>query len=384
MRLNAVLCSSFALVQGLSNNKIPNRSIKNIAKTFFPKGLPFPEARLNRVVPQMIDGREQWIDPSGSFVVTDAKTLPKGGQSKHLPTQSDALCVYFFADIGFASAQRAAVFRALEHHLIATSRSKDVIIACGGDWAYPRALVNNGPAETLRFSKTVLQATKRLTQHAPFISALGNHEYGDCDGPASPKVFIDQLAENGFEIPGRYFHFEANYPNWGVDFIALDSTTLPCDPDQQLWAKKQTQQSLEAQNAKDHSRWRITVSHHPLLSYGHHHGRTEYIGHLIPDTLKESHLLLCGHEHDVQFLVHPKLNLPSLICGTASDSRKTNSGPGSKFFSSTGSFSRILLTEDSLTTEIYGLTPDSQNSAEPKVEKLFEHQLMKNSTAKGP
>lgn len=341
-----------------SMNVPPFRNPEEIAKRFFPNGVPFPKARLEGAFGQMVKTREQWLDYNGSFVATDPQLLPSGGQRIGVTTDKDHLNLSFFADMGHASEQQETVFSGVSQYICQHPAEEHLIVG-GGDWAYPHGPENDSAAETTRLANTVLTRAKPLAQQAPFIAVLGNHEYGDQAGPGDVAQFMNLAQLHNIEIPGRYFHYDISAPNWAVDLIVVDSSVMASDLSQQTWLKQTVDASLQRESSDQCPRWRVLITHHPLQSHGEHGDENAFLQELMADALTNVDLILAGHEHDVQFLNGQGANLPpTLICGTSSDSRSVSGGPDSEFHTSEASFATLEIGPSAMALNIRQVTKE--------------------------
>ncbi|MEJ2681747.1 MAG: metallophosphoesterase, partial [Gammaproteobacteria bacterium] len=206
---------------------------------------------------------------------------------------------------------------------------------------------------------------------------------------ASDPYALAEIAKNdlGMRIPGRYYSEKFENNQMVVHILALDTSTVAIDATQQKWATAQALQHQENKNnesrdSKKH--WLVVFTHHPPFSYGEHglQGENHYLLPLLQTVYEQADLLVCGHEHDAQYLQakprvknasasknksmqHPTANPdsidlddhqlpPTLIVGTSCESRTVKSGPYSAFHSLQPAFGRIVITGDTITSEIVG------------------------------
>jgi len=348
-----------------------------LAMEFFPVGVPFSKSRLAQALPQMIDHREQWLDPHGSFVATATGLLPLGGQVITKTLTQAQLSLYLIADMGLESPLQASVFHSIEQELALTPKHTEAIIIGNGDWAYPRGPESHALSEQHRLQKTVFNRAKKLAEQAPFLVVLGNHEYGDHNGPANPEIFLEMARNNHLDAPGRYYLYQFEHPDWAIDYIVMDTTSLPSDADQQTAIRRFLESSHQQEKTTNKKRWRILVGHHPFKSYGLHGDETSYLPKLLGPALADADLYLSGHEHDIQFF-EANDTLPALlICGTASHNRAVDSGEGSIFHSSQTGYAKINFEPDFINIELIKSSMEgrTKKSSGSKQNKLFDYRI---------
>lgn len=175
----------------------------------------------------------------------------------------------------------------------------------------------------------------------PFYITLGNHDYGLGSRRGNVQAQIDYTARSKlWNLPSRYYKLQK--PN--VDIFVLDTVTLYNDPTQLTWFK---QEFLKSQ-----SRFKLVVGHYPIYSNGDNGDTSFLIKDILPilETSKENTLYLCGHDHDLEYLISPK-GVHLAVCGGGSYHRSL-SGDGLAVFqrATTGfAFLEISSTEFKLT-----------------------------------
>jgi muconolactone delta-isomerase len=120
----------------------------------------------------------------------------------------------------------------------------------------------------------------------PFYASLGNHDWGNPDGPAASMVFARQ--DPALRLPGLYYTYTAG----PVQFFVVNTPLLS---EAQL-------QWLRAELAASTARWRVVYGHYQMYSVLRGDNQ-QLITHLLP-VLQEFkvHMYLCGHEHIFQHL----------------------------------------------------------------------------------
>jgi hypothetical protein len=129
------------------------------------------------------------------------------------------------------------------------------------------------------------------TRHYPalgirFYASLGNHDWGNPDGPGAEIAFAQGHA--AFRFPSPYYTYTAG----PVQFFVLNTPLL--SEAQLLWLRDELAQST--------SRWRVVYGHYHVYS-ALRGDNQPLITNLLP-ILQEHrvHLYLCGHEHLFQHL----------------------------------------------------------------------------------
>lgn len=143
--------------------------------------------------------------------------------------------------------------------------------------------------------------TKGLRASASFYAVLGNHETG------GEKTFIDLFRYPG---NGRWYSEEL----YGIRFVMLDYLSpLEKDSVQYKWLEK------ELQAAAGRNKFKVIVTHKPLLSTGRHgHDKWKPAADL-EKLFKERgvDLLLAGHDHNYERL--EKDGLVHVVAGGGGD-----------------------------------------------------------------
>jgi len=119
-----------------------------------------------------------------------------------------------------------------------------------------------------------------------FYASLGNHDWGNPDGPGASMAFAQQ--DPRFRLPSPYYTYTAG----AVQFFVINTPLLS---EAQL-------QWLRVELAASTSRWRVVYGHYQMYSVLRGDNQALIAG-LLP-ILKEHrvHLYLCGHEHIFQHL----------------------------------------------------------------------------------
>ena len=154
------------------------------------------------------------------------------------------------------------------------------------------------------------------TSHYPalgirFFATLGNHDWGNPDGPAASMVFAQQ--DPALRLPSPYYTYTAG----PVQFFALNTPLLS---EAQL-------QWLRDELAKSTSRWRVVYGHYQMYSALRGDNQA-LITNLLP-ILQEHRvqLYLCGHEHIFQHL-KPEGGVEFFVNAAAGGSGRAARQPG--------------------------------------------------------
>jgi hypothetical protein len=119
-----------------------------------------------------------------------------------------------------------------------------------------------------------------------FYPSLGNHDWGNPDGPAASVVFAQR--NPAFRLPAPYYTYTAG----PVQFFVINTPLL--SEAQLVW--------LKGELAASTARWRVVYGHYQVYS-ALRGDNPALITKLLP-ILKEHrvHVYLCGHEHLFQHL----------------------------------------------------------------------------------
>lgn len=170
----------------------------------------------------------------------------------------------------------------------------------------------NDPRLIQRFEKLYPKAA----MDAPFLFALGNHDYEDDDGKGWKHQIAYARRAVGGEVTGRWkFPAEGNATWYRQDFpmgdkslsiLVLDTNTDHVDArwDGQItWLEKQLKET-------ETFRWRIVVAHHPMFTDGYHWDGAKdpslypKIRKTILPKLKNVVFYVSGHDHNQQHIHH--------------------------------------------------------------------------------
>lgn len=335
-----------------------------------PKTLPFPQERLDNSAFCSINGRDQLLAGNGSYVLTDIALLPPGGESHSISAPEPLFHTILLGDMGTKSDRREEVFNNVKSMCDKFPSQQSGLIFGLGDWLYPHGPLNNDDSETQRVKTQIIDAFANLSKHIPKYGVLGNHEYGLSSTAADPGIFMSLANTADIQFPGRYYALEIQGSDWAADCFALDTSTLACDPAQLDWFQEQVKTSKEKEINSEQKRWRIVMAHHPLVSYGLHHGETTYLTDLMGHSLQDIDLYCCGHEHDLEYIIPEGKLPPVLLSGTSSETRDVDTGPDTIFNSSDCGFATVTIDKNALNIRFH----PAQGS-----ELLHQHQIKREA-----
>lgn len=176
----------------------------------------------------------------------------------------------------------------------------------------------------------------------PWYPTLGNHDYN-----TSPQAQIDYSSvSNRWKMPARYYAVQQKIDsNHSVLFAFTDTSPFVEDYYKQPKGDLR-QQDTAAQLAwlkktlnNSHDTWKIAVGHHPVYSGGLHGNTPELIAKYRPLFLEsKTDFYLCGHDHTLEYLVHPDESVHYLISGGGSEKYSIRGNPFSQFAQSSPGF----------------------------------------------
>jgi len=200
--------------------------------------------------------------------------------------------VIAIGDMGTGSAEQTAVADAIR--LAHKKQPFDFGITLGDNYQDDGPAAPDDPRWQTYWSR--LYPSLGLT----FYASLGNHDWGNPDGPAASVVFAQR--DPAFRLPAPYYTYTAG----PVQFFAINTPLL--SEAQLVW--------LKGELAASTARWRVVYGHYQIYSVLRGDNQT-LIGKLLP-ILKEHrvHMYLCGHEHIFQHL-KPEGGVEFFVSGAA-------------------------------------------------------------------
>jgi Calcineurin-like phosphoesterase len=175
-----------------------------------------------------------------------------------------------------------------------------------------------------------------------FYASLGNHD-------ESNQRFYAPFNMNGEE----YYRINKG----GVSFYALNSTYL--DKRQIEW--------LEAELAKDPSKWKIAFFHHPPYSSGKRHGSAKDIREIVEPLFTKHGVdaVFTGHEHFYE-RIKPQKGIYYFVTGAGGEVRKNNIKKNSplteKGFDTDLSFMLLEISQDEMHFQVISRAGDTIDS----------------------
>jgi hypothetical protein len=121
-----------------------------------------------------------------------------------------------------------------------------------------------------------------------FYPALGNHDWGHPDSPASELLYSGQTQT--WRMPATYYTFTAG----PVQFFALDTQTIAASVKQREWLDTELKRSVAP--------WKVVYGHHPIFSGGNYQDRPDLIASVLPILQNRADVYICGHDHNLQAL----------------------------------------------------------------------------------
>jgi hypothetical protein len=133
-----------------------------------------------------------------------------------------------------------------------------------------------------------------------FYAALGNHDWGHPDSPASEVLY--SAGTPTWKMPATYYTFTAG----PVQFFALDTQTIAVSEKQRQW--------LDEELKRSRAPWKVAYGHHPIFSGGNYQDRPDLIATVLPILQNRADVYICGHDHNLQAL-SPEAGVHFYIAG---------------------------------------------------------------------
>ncbi|MGL4992708.1 MAG: metallophosphoesterase [Bacteroidales bacterium] len=188
-----------------------------------------------------------------------------------------------------------------------------------------------------------------------WYAICGNHEYR-----GNTQAVLDYTAiSRRWNAPSRYYTF-ASEVNDSTDLrvIMIDTTPLIQKyqkskskyPDVQLADNAHQIAWLDSVLQSSTEKWKIVVGHHPIYSHDKKHGGSEDLLALVDPLMQKYgvNAYLAGHIHNFQHIKPENSKVNYYVNSSASLSRPSMSGEGTKFHSSDAGFTIVSATTDNL------------------------------------
>ena len=203
-----------------------------------------------------------------------------------------------------------------------------------------------------------------------FFPILGNHDYGEFflgglknlllfrKNRSSPQAQVQYSTKSkNWYMPGFYYSIKDS--NHIFELFCIDSNTILFHEKQQEWLKN------KVTNSK--AKWKILVSHHPLVTNGHHASEPDVIGlhNFINENFQKNsnpnlnfNLFIAAHEHNNQVLID-SVHSYQIIVGNCSSKKPAhvNKKQNTLYCSAEPndfSFGLLTLSKDNIICDIKG------------------------------
>lgn len=218
-----------------------------------------------------------------------------------IPSDPEALDnITFFAlgDQGDGGVKQWAVARAMEKQ--AERIGKVDFITLLGDNIYIDEELTLDSMEWRRKFENVYSG--KYLSAVPFYAVLGNHDPATMNGKnVEIEYSLKHMGSNRWRMPANYYSYDfgktGDRPLMRLVFL---DTNLKQDE-----IRKQADFIREKFVEKENGPiWKIVIAHHPIRTYGKHHGEDEHKLAAITSALKETKadLYLAGHDHNQQVI----------------------------------------------------------------------------------
>lgn len=244
----------------------------------------------NAVLERLRDEQERWISLERGTMLPKFFRTPPPVFSVAPPDRP--VRVVAFGDFGTGSAAQMALGKTLAAYH--ATRRFDLGITLGDNF-YSTGM--ESPSDP-RWQTQWEQVYGPLG--IAFYAALGNHDWGHPDSPASEIQYSAQTTT--WRMPSSYYTFAAG----AVQFFALDTQSVALSERQLRW--------LDTEIARSQARWKIVYGHHPMFSGGAYEDRPDLITRLLPIMRDRVDAYICGHDHNLQAL-RPEGNVRFYVAG---------------------------------------------------------------------
>ncbi|GIV53832.1 MAG: acid phosphatase [Candidatus Kapaibacterium sp.] len=248
---------------------------------------------------------------------------------------SDSAVVRLFVigDWGSGSALQRAVAHAMAS--LARSQRPHAVISTGDNF-YPSGVSSVGDV-LFRQRWEEIYADSAL--QVPWIVALGNHDHR---GSIAAQIAYSTLNQWWY-MPAPYYTISLTAGSTTVAVFVMDTDSLLTDRHNRFRQLRWLDSALGRVSATV----KIVVGHHPLRSYGIY-GDTRLLVRMLKPILDRHDvaLYLCGHDHDLQLILHPEDRFACVVSGGGGKARRTRYGAFTRFAWTGGGFAYLACRPD--------------------------------------
>lgn len=290
---------------------------------------------------------------------TSTPTDQPTGTPNPTPQPSTEIRFVAMGDTGTGSTDQYAVADAIEMKCAADTCDFGVLL---GDNFYPSGVSG---VDDPQWQEKLEAPYANLD--FPFYMILGNHDYGGDGAGYEFDLGINQVAyadiNDKWILPAEYYAFEegaATFLGLGTNLIFWNHNDNPT-----------TQGDFFTQALADSTQpWRIAIGHHPYISNGPHGNagsydnvpfipiaNGEYVKAFFDDYMCGNvDLYLSGHDHSRQILEGtPECDITFVVSGAGAKSTDLPGTNATLFEEATEGFAYIIVTDEKITIEMYGM-----------------------------
>lgn len=346
----------------------------SVFSDLIPDNCPIPAQRIKNCTPQMIHDRPQLMSRDGAFAFTDLNQLPGGGVVLKDEFSEDQIDCVILGDMGAPGNQQESVVGTVTQRITQTPPGMRSLVLGVGDWVYPRGPHCLAEAECNRTVHTVLETYSVMPRVSEVIGLLGNHEWGDHRAGADPSAFMTLARQFGITMPARYFCKSFIGKKFDAHIVAVDSTVLAADEQQQAWVKNLINDLNGRKYSQAKPQWIVLAAHHPYQSFGHHAGQSQYLSDMLGETLKKVDLYVSGHEHDLEYIKPEDGRPPLVISGTASTVRCTGAHDADLLNTNVPGYATVQFSENEIKIKFLEVSVNGQAGERELVSDTLTYQ----------
>lgn len=272
------------------------------------------------------------LDGEASTTVENAPPLQPNGL-RSFGTDSAVVRLFVIGDWGSGSSLQRDVAVAMAR--IAQSEHPHAIVSTGDNF-YPSGVES---ADDRLFHDRWESVYADSALMVPWIVALGNHDHR---GNIAAQIEYSQRNRRWY-MPAPYYTARVVSGGTSVMLFVLDTDSLLSDRANRARQLRWLDSALSVSDATV----RIVVGHHPVRSYGLYGDTRVLVEQLAP--ILDRHgvaLYLCGHEHDLQIVVHPDDRFACVVSGGGGHARRTRYGQYSRCAWTGGGFAYLVCHRD--------------------------------------